>query len=548
MSLLRVAPFVVFVLHVLWYGSWIVDDAAITFAYARNVAEGHGFVAHRFAEPVEGFTNLGWLLTLLPCFALELFDPVVTPKVVATACVLVAMLLARRIALRIWPGDQPLVDLGLLLVACNPAVATWTASGLENGLFVLLVVIAIDGAIGVALRSNCGWSTAFVAALVCFAITITRPDGLVFCALYPLALLARPDRTRSGSTSFVIFTGTLAALLAILTLWRFWTFGDVVPNTFRVKGSGTIERAVVTLPFVAVITIASWLASRRRGLWSRLVPSAFSLAFILSVPSAKSLCRSLGGDVGMVLLPLAFLCIDWSERGRARWIAIVAVLAAMFEFVVLPTDWMGEYRFGTVFVVWGSLVVTVAIGRRVQLMPSKWRPAVVAVAFSIAAIALFRDFRRASKFRELPVISMQHVQSHFEDTFVRWSRDVGRPCTVAQPDVGGALWSGTLPIVDLGGLCDARIAPLLAAGNRLQIAELVLGEMRPDFVSVHGPWAWTTGIAEHPLLLRDYVAVFEHVDAAYERYSGAPGRTGIYVRHDVLPNVALLAAWRARGR
>ena len=39
-----------------------IDDAYIFFVYARNLAEGHGFVYNVGGEAVEGFTSLLWTL------------------------------------------------------------------------------------------------------------------------------------------------------------------------------------------------------------------------------------------------------------------------------------------------------------------------------------------------------------------------------------------------------------------------------------------------------------------------------------------------------
>lgn len=38
-------------------GNWIVDDAAITFGYARNLSEGLGPVVQPGADAVEGYSN-----------------------------------------------------------------------------------------------------------------------------------------------------------------------------------------------------------------------------------------------------------------------------------------------------------------------------------------------------------------------------------------------------------------------------------------------------------------------------------------------------------
>jgi hypothetical protein len=42
-------------LHASFYGGWIVDDAGVTFSYARNVAAGHGLVDQAGGKAVEAY-------------------------------------------------------------------------------------------------------------------------------------------------------------------------------------------------------------------------------------------------------------------------------------------------------------------------------------------------------------------------------------------------------------------------------------------------------------------------------------------------------------
>ena len=56
-------------LHALVYGRWIIDDAAITFAYVRSIANGLGPVLQPGAETVEGYSNPAWLALLLAVVA-----------------------------------------------------------------------------------------------------------------------------------------------------------------------------------------------------------------------------------------------------------------------------------------------------------------------------------------------------------------------------------------------------------------------------------------------------------------------------------------------
>jgi hypothetical protein len=61
-------------LHALRYGGWLVDDAAITFAYSRSLSEGLGPVVQPGAAPVEGYSDPTWLVLLTAARLLGLFD------------------------------------------------------------------------------------------------------------------------------------------------------------------------------------------------------------------------------------------------------------------------------------------------------------------------------------------------------------------------------------------------------------------------------------------------------------------------------------------
>ena len=43
-------------------GSWMIDDAAITFAYSQNLIRGNGLVLHPNLPPEEGYSNTLWML------------------------------------------------------------------------------------------------------------------------------------------------------------------------------------------------------------------------------------------------------------------------------------------------------------------------------------------------------------------------------------------------------------------------------------------------------------------------------------------------------
>src|SRR5262245_37420185 len=55
-----------------WRHATVAEDAFITFRYARNLAEGAGFVFNRGMPPVEGYSDFLWVLAVTPFEALHL--------------------------------------------------------------------------------------------------------------------------------------------------------------------------------------------------------------------------------------------------------------------------------------------------------------------------------------------------------------------------------------------------------------------------------------------------------------------------------------------
>src|SRR5699024_11327711 len=101
--------------HAALYGYWIVDDAAITFSYARSLTEGWGFVVQQGGSTVEGFSNPTWLVLLVLGRLAGVFDHgtlfgipdyAVYPKALALLCCAGALVgvyfAAKRVAKRPW--------------------------------------------------------------------------------------------------------------------------------------------------------------------------------------------------------------------------------------------------------------------------------------------------------------------------------------------------------------------------------------------------------------------------------------------------------------
>ena len=140
-------------------GSWIIDDAAITFAYSKNLMLGNGLVLHPNLPPEEAYSNTLWmLLVALPML--------VGVDISLTAKVLCLMLGAGAITICAWLTLQYAgIRFGyrnLLLfsvVAIGAPFVIWSASGLETSmqafLFAMIVLAAHRGEQGNSGKENC---------------------------------------------------------------------------------------------------------------------------------------------------------------------------------------------------------------------------------------------------------------------------------------------------------------------------------------------------------------------------------------------------------
>ncbi|NDZ91580.1 hypothetical protein G3I23_39665, partial [Streptomyces sp. SID10115] len=310
-------------LHGSRLGQWVVDDAAITFAYARSIDEGLGPVQQPGAEPVEGYSNPAWLALLVAGRRLGLFDHravsgipdlVLYPKALGLLCVLVTLAAvacaARRLVARSWL----VTALAGVLLGANVSFVAWTFSGLENPLYACVAtVLAAVLVRAVAADSLLGRGPAAASGLLALVAALTRPDGAVLAGAYPLLVLLTVGdakmrhRVRAAMLSAVAF----AVPYALFLVWRLAVFGRLVPNTAVAKAQELPDAELFSRTTGELLTFAGWPA---------------------------------------VLVAAALLGIALTRRGmpRTALAAVVLPLAlTLCAYGVLEPDWMGMHRFAT---------------------------------------------------------------------------------------------------------------------------------------------------------------------------------------------------------
>ncbi len=215
--------------QVYWF-NWKLDDAYISFAYARNWVEGKGIVFNE-GERVEGYTCFLWVALI--ALGLWLHLPVEPwSTVLGTVCALGSLLTAAALAHEVLPQGRRWAAAGAaLLAALWPPFAWWAASGMETTLFAFLVTASLWAHVRTAGSSP--W-VGVVAALA----ALTRPEAWLLGGL--LAADAIRLQRRKG-----VWVGlTFLAIFGTYFAWRTWYYGYLLPNTFYAKVGTTTEQIV----------------------------------------------------------------------------------------------------------------------------------------------------------------------------------------------------------------------------------------------------------------------------------------------------------------
>lgn len=211
---------------------WVCDDAFISFRYAQKLLEGHGLVFN-VGERVEGYTNLLWVLevALLNLFGIPMPIASVVLSAAATAgTFFIVMDLARSTPFASMRGLA--VVAALLSLALNRNVALWTTSGLETRQFTFLVLLAA----WLARRALAGEGSWVGVSLALAACELTRPEGTLIAASVGAWACVQLLRARAALLRPLLeLVLPCAAIVGAHYVWRYFYYGDWLPNTAYAK-------------------------------------------------------------------------------------------------------------------------------------------------------------------------------------------------------------------------------------------------------------------------------------------------------------------------
>jgi hypothetical protein len=281
-----------------------VDDAFIDFQYLDNLLAGKGFVFYPGAAPVEGVTNIGWLLVLAPLSSVA--DSATVAKLLGLALVLSTLILTaslgRYLAAKVEPAEESLglVLVPLLVLAASFDFIYFSLAGMETALLAAILMLAA------CLASERPHSVA-LPALGAFAFLV-HPEAVV---VYPLYWLLCWSRKETDRRKFMVGALIFAVLLGGITAVRYGYFHALAPNTFYSKPSNLRLAVENGYDFLmgqntnVAFPITGWLAIPVLGLgYVRLRRRAAAAADMLAAISGVGLAFAI------------YSPLDWTNLAR----------------------------------------------------------------------------------------------------------------------------------------------------------------------------------------------------------------------------------------
>jgi arabinofuranosyltransferase len=223
------------------------DDIYISMRYAQHLISGHGLVWNVGERPIEGFTNFLWTLWIALLTTIRR-DPsylmVASAAALHIAAVVVFHLLLRRtLHVAILPAVVATALLGVWVY-----VQAQVIHALEGPLILFLFLASLFLLLRAAPDTSDRYPS--LGALLAGVLPLVRPDGLFLTFLLATVYVATPAKANRRPRHITVAVLLFFAPVALMTAFRSWYFGDLLPNTFYLKVLGRPGRIEYGIAYV----------------------------------------------------------------------------------------------------------------------------------------------------------------------------------------------------------------------------------------------------------------------------------------------------------
>lgn len=449
-----------YVMQLADYINFSVDDTFISMRVARNVADGYGFV-YNIGENVEGFSNWLWVVLMAIPLKLGFFSGADMLgllwfakglSILFSVCTLIA---TYRFIKNIYVGDKKRDIYGLygvLGIISSAIFAAWSMSGMETTSFSFFLLASISLTVSLCLNDKSLLSTWVYLAIALVCLVLSRPEG-IYLSLIILGVGAFFNRKKDRQIPLLSIAGTVMICYVSLLVWRWSTFGELVPNTYYAKTGG--------------------------GLRSYLFGIKYAVAGFGSVNALL-----------LFLAPFAFL--QFKDHRLVVALLVCILSASLFFLGYSGGDWMPGFRFIVPAIPVTTVLAIISIKTLTERFDDRFVKYSTIVYVTVAISVLCSIFSGRTLIRaQAPSLgsAFYSADGHLMPSHklvAKWLKDHSDSTTLFACGEAGLIGyeNQYLRMIDLNGLMDKHIARDRKENKPFDV-DYVL-DQRPKFVILHG--------------------------------------------------------------
>lgn len=448
-----------------------VDDAYISFRYAKNLVRGEGLIFNS-GERVEGYTNFLWAVLVAPAIALGLEPGPFSMLLGATFAIATIILIYKLFPPSLSPWAAAIAA---LFLAADGSFALWSVSGMETALFGFLLTWGML----LYLREEQDERYPIFTGLILASASLARPEGVLAFSLTMLhSIIRRAARGESLlAPAEILRAASFLGLWLPYFLWRWGYYGYPLPNTFYAK-----------------VTTSGPVSQIARGVDHLMTFLSVRLAWLL---------------IPLALWPLLRrkITVDFTYLGL--------IVSGFWAYIIyVGGDWSVGRFFAPVMPAFYLLVANglIDLYRIIQDRVADQRPLRIAspVVVGLLAATLIWQSSWRGEYGKWLVPFQAKLATQARVTMGRWLREHMPPDTFIAVDAAGQMpYFSESKTLDFWGITDANIAHMpveslgqgLAGHDRFAF-DYVLAR-RPDLIIVYGnfldgsdlylraDWPWT---------------------------------------------------------
>jgi hypothetical protein len=477
--LLVAVAVIIYIYHSTLFFDWVVDDAGISFGFAKNIANGYGAVLNPGGEVVEGYSNPLWVLIISLFIRADIFDPYLTTNflgiLLGVTNLIATYLLTKELVSN---KESLLTGLPSVFLAFSTPFVAWSLSGLETPLYSLLLVLSVYTYV-LELK---GKSKYPISGLLLFLVAVTRPEGFGFFGLI-LGHKTVYSYRNGFNKNDIMWLLLFIVPFGVYHVWHYSYFGFILPNTYYYKAGGSLFSSLRSgydyiLPFF--IEYRMWLLIL-------FIPSIF----INSLKSNRPVLH---------------------DQFYARSAVLLMVFGGIIFALATGGDWMMELRFIAPIVPFALILVYTGTREMASAISrfNKWSNIqfglLAVMIILVSGLVIQPSLSSSPEASADPTVPLDNVNNNEEyASSIAEKSDTLDNATLLVPDLGAHAYYGDLRYIDLAGLADVTIGHHKYEDSIF--GDYIFQQKEPTIIKTHGTWTRRSNIKSYDEFQKNYTSV-----------------------------------------